>query len=84
MFPYRDDNFLNEYMLLVMNYSIIRLVLTGMASCDEQLTDTMVVDLIYSFSRAVLHNNAFIKSFIDALNENNFNTLSHMIILIKS
>ncbi|CDH89758.1 probable lysine-N-methylase [Clostridium botulinum B str. Eklund 17B (NRP)] len=84
IFPYRDDNFFNEYMLLVINYSIIRLVLTGIASCDKQLTDAMVVDLIYSFSRAVLHNNAFIKSFIDALNENNFNTLSHMIILIKS
>ncbi|GCD08995.1 flagellin lysine-N-methylase [Clostridium tagluense] len=84
MFPYRDDNFFNEYMILVLNYSIIRLLLTGMASCDKELTDTMVIDLIYSFSRAVLHNSMFIKSFIDALNENKFNTLSYMIVLIKN
>lgn len=84
MFPYKDDNFFNEYMILVLNYSIIRLLLTGIASCDKELTDTMVIDLVYSFSRAVLHNNTFIKAFIDALNENKFNTLSHMIVLIKN
>ncbi|MBZ9624554.1 flagellin lysine-N-methylase [Clostridium sp. FP2] len=84
MFPYKDENFFNEYMILVLNYSIIRLLLTGMASCDKELTDTMVIDLIYSFSRDVLHNNVFIKSFIDALNESKFNTLSHMIVLIKN
>lgn len=84
MFPYRDDNFFNEYMRLVLNYSIIRLLLTGMASCENELTDRMIIDLIYSFSRAVLHNNMFIKSFIDTLNENKFNKLSHMIVLIKN
>lgn len=84
MFPYKDDNFFNEYMIIVLNYSIIRLLLTGMASCDKELTDAMVIDLVYSFSRAVLHNNMFIKAFIDALNENEFNTLSHMIVLIKN
>lgn len=84
MFPYRDENFLNEYMILALNYSIIRLLLTGMASWYKELTDTMVVDLIYSFSRAVLHNNLITKSLVDALNENKFNTLSHMIVLIKN
>ncbi len=84
MFPYRDDNFFNEYMILVLNYSIVKLLLIGMASCDKELTDIMVVDLIYSFSRTVLHNNMFIKSFIDALNENKFNKLSHMIVLMKN
>lgn len=84
MFPYKDENFFNEYMILVLNYSIIRSLLTGIASCDKELTDAMVIDLIYAFSRAVLHNSMFIKSFIDALNESNFNSLSHMIVLIKN
>ncbi|MBZ9636001.1 hypothetical protein [Clostridium sp. FP1] len=55
-----------------------------MASCDKELTDTMVMDLIYSFSRDVIHNNVFIKSFMDTLNESKFNTLSRMIVLIKN
>lgn len=84
MFPYGHDNFFDEYMILVLNYSIVRLLLTGMASCDKELNNKMVIDLIYSFSRAVLHNNMFIKSFIDALNDNGFNTLTHMIVLIKN
>lgn len=79
-FPSLFDN----YVMLVVHYSIIKLHLIGMSGHHKGLTQDLVIKLIQSFSKNVEHNQLFLKGLFDLLQKNEFTTMAYMAILIKN
>lgn len=74
----------DSYVFLCVLYGVVKLHLIGMAGCNKGLTDDQVIKLIQSFSKTVLHNNAFIQHLIIKLKENQLDSLAFMAILVKN
>jgi lysine-N-methylase len=79
-FPTLFDN----YVMLVVHYSMIKLHLIGMAGHHKGLNTDLVIKLIQSFSKTVEHNQLFLKGLFDLLKKKGFTTMAYMAILIKN
>ncbi|MDA8228548.1 MAG: flagellin lysine-N-methylase [Desulfitobacterium hafniense] len=85
LFPSSPANICEEYLIMVVHYSMIKMQLIGLAGYHkESFDEEHIIKLIQSFSKAVEHNTSFISYMIDLLRENNFDSLAHMAILIKN
>lgn len=74
----------DEYVMLVVNYAMIKLHLVGLAGYHEGLDDDTVINLIYSFTRTVEHSEKYLDLVFDFFSRAGFNTMGYMAIIIKS
>lgn len=85
MFPIASrEGVFDDYMKLVVHYSLIKMMLIGMSAHFKGLNENIIIRLIYSFSRAVDHNKTFLQKAFNLLRENKYNTMAYMSILIKN
>jgi len=85
LFPFKDTlSVFEEYVLLVVHYSLIKLHLIGMSAFHHGLTTDIVIKLIQSFAKTVEHNPQYLRAVIDLLNKNEVTNLAYMVILIKN
>ncbi|MEH7464426.1 flagellin lysine-N-methylase [Bacillus thuringiensis] len=84
MFPLGHTTLFNDYVMLVIHFSMIKLHLIGMAGFHKGLTTDLVIKLIQSFAKTVEHNPTYLKMILDLLKKNEFTTLPHMAILVKN
>jgi len=74
-----------EYVMLVIHYSMIKLHLIGMAGFHkEEFNTDHVIKLIQSFAKVVEHNMFFLKNVLELLKKNEVTTMAYMTILIKN
>lgn len=74
----------DDYMNLVIHYSLIKMLLIGMAAYNKKLDEALIIKLVYSFSRAVEHNRKFFGNTFKLFKESGYNTMAYMAILIKN
>jgi lysine-N-methylase len=74
----------DEYVMLVVNYAMIKLHLVGLAGYHEGLDDDTAINLIYSFTRTVEHSEKYLDLVFDFFSRTGFNTMGYMAIIIKS
>lgn len=79
----KNDVF-SEYIKLVIHYSLIKMLLIGMAAYNKKLNEQLIVRLVYSFSRAIDHNKIFFDNTFKVFKERRYNTMAYMAILIKN
>ncbi|GGI16511.1 flagellin lysine-N-methylase [Gottfriedia solisilvae] len=72
-----------EFIVLVIKYSLIKLHLYGIASKYKELNDELIVYVIQSFSKCIGKFNVYLKTILELLKKNELNSLAHMAILIK-
>ncbi|SHH27451.1 lysine-N-methylase [Thermosyntropha lipolytica DSM 11003] len=85
MMPFgRYKSIWDSYVFLCVIYSMVKLHLIGMAGHHKGLNDDMALKLIQSFSKTVLHNTNYIQHIIKLLQDNSFDTLAYMAILVKN
>ena len=84
LFPLGQKTLFDDYVMLVIHYSMIKLHLIGMAGFHKGLTTELVIKLIQSFAKTVEHNNAYLKKMFDLLKANEFTTMAYMAILVKN
>ncbi|QED49595.1 flagellin lysine-N-methylase [Cytobacillus dafuensis] len=84
IFPFGNKTMFDDYVMLILHYSIIKLHLIGMAGFHKGLTTELVITLIQSFSKSVEHNNVYLKRAFNLLRDNGFTTMAYMAILIKN
>jgi lysine-N-methylase len=83
--PFGDyESIWDSYIFICALYGLVKLHLTGMAGCHKGLTDELVVRLIQSLSKTILHNKAYIDGIIKILKLNKFDSLAYLSILIKN
>jgi lysine-N-methylase len=84
MIPFGSgENVWDSYLFMCVIYAMIKLHLNGMAGCHKGLTDEIVVNLVQSFSKVVLHNTKFIPNMVRLLKDSGFDSLACMTILVN-
>ncbi|HOV25210.1 MAG TPA: flagellin lysine-N-methylase [Pseudobacteroides sp.] len=85
MFPFsKGESLFDSYMMMVLHFSLIKMLLIGMAGFHKKLTVDLVIKLIQSFSKTVEHNQKYLDRIADLMRYNGFNTMAYMAILIKN
>lgn len=85
VFPGVGSNVLEEYSMLIVRYSLIKMHLIGMARYHkEHFSEKHVVQLIQSFVRAVEHNDQYLSAISNKLREHGYSTLAYMLMLLKN
>lgn len=85
LFPLsHDKNIFEEYIILVIHFSLIKLHLIGMSAHYQCLDSEIVVKLIQRFSKNYEHNSAYINHVYEAIKEKEYNYMGYMSLLIKN
>lgn len=85
LFPFgKNHTMFEDFIMLILHYSLIKLHLIGMARFHKGLTEDLVITLIQSFSKSVEHNNVYLGRAFKLLKDNGYSTMAYMSILIKN
>ncbi|MFJ7932834.1 flagellin lysine-N-methylase [Sporosarcina sp. NPDC096371] len=84
LFPFDKKTVTDSFAMLVINFSLIKLHLIGMAKYHEGLTTDLVVKLVQSYSKTIDHNTAYLKNVENLMREHGYTTLAHMVVLVRS
>jgi len=85
VFPFgTNKGMFEEYTMLVLSYSLVKMLLIGMAAYHKGLTEALVIKLMHSFSKTVEHNLNYMDDLQKAVIENNFNSMPYMAIMAKN
>lgn len=84
LFPFDHVNLFESYVMLILNISMIKLHLIGMAGQHKGLTIELVIKLIQSFAKMIEHNSDYLQNVREMLQESGYSTMAHMIVLLKS
>ena len=75
----------SEFMLLVVHYSLIEMLLVGMAGLHKEAFGVpQVVQVIYTFTRTFEHSLAFPQRVLQALDEKGLNNPAGVAVLVKN
>ncbi|GGD92199.1 flagellin lysine-N-methylase [Paenibacillus nasutitermitis] len=84
LFPLGQKTIFDDYVMMIVHYSMIKLHLIGMSGYHKGLSTELVIKLIQSFAKIVEHNKEFLRKVFKLLNVNEFTTMAYMAILIKN
>lgn len=85
LFPLGDKTIFDDYIKLIMHYSMIKLHLIGMAGFHkEKFGVDQVIKLIQSFSKTIEHDAVYISGIIQLLKHNGYDSMAYMTILINN
>lgn len=83
-FPVTNKKLFDEYIIMVINYALIKVHLVGLSGYyKEKFSQDIVVKFIQKFSKVVLHNFNYIEWIFDSIKEEKLDSMAHMIIFIK-
>ncbi|AET67227.1 hypothetical protein Desor_1580 [Desulfosporosinus orientis DSM 765] len=84
LFPLCDGDIFDEYIKLVFHYSLIKMLLIGIAGFHQGLNLELLVKLIQSFAKTIEHNPQYINETKDWFISKGLNSMSYLSILIKN
>ena len=71
-------------LLIALNYSTVRMLLFGRwKKNNEEVTEEDVVDVLYSYSRVMEHNDGFIDELYKDINQEGYNSLGYLYFLVR-
>lgn len=84
LFPFDKNTVTDSFVMLIINFSMIKLHLIGMAKYHEGLTIDLVIKLVQSYSKTIDHNSTYLKNVENLMNKQGYTTLAHMVVLVRS
>ncbi|MDR3599774.1 MAG: flagellin lysine-N-methylase [Desulfosporosinus sp.] len=84
LFPLCNGDIFDEYIKLVFHYSLIKMLLIGIAGFHQGLSQELLVKLIQSFAKTIEHNHQYINETKDWFKRKGLNSMSYLSILIKN
>lgn len=75
---------LDSYVMMVVQYGLIKMLLTGVAAYKEHLDKETAVNLIQSFTTTTENNLMYLKDIFKVLKDKEYNTLPYMVILVNN
>ncbi|GAB6167709.1 flagellin lysine-N-methylase [Clostridium carnis] len=74
----------NEVIKLIVSYSSLKMLLTtSLAFYKEEFTEDKLIEIFYSFSRVIEHDNKFLNKICDEVKKLGYDKLSYLIVLVK-
>lgn len=74
----------DQYLLLAVNFALIKMHLIGMAKHHKGLSDELIVKFMQSFSKNYEHNSGYLQSVCNQIKEEKYDTMGHLSLLIKN
>ncbi|WP_134703681.1 flagellin lysine-N-methylase [Ammoniphilus sp. YIM 78166] len=74
----------DEYMMMVVHYSLIKMHLIGIGAYHKGLTVDQTIKLIQSFAKTVEHSQPYLKKVFELLHRNGYAKLPYIVTLIKN
>jgi lysine-N-methylase len=85
MFPCGGKSTFDDYIMIVIQYSMIKLQLIGIAGYHKEgFNLDHIVTLIQSFAKSVEHSPLFLRKVFELLKNNGYTSMAYMSILIKN
>ncbi|AXH98462.1 hypothetical protein DV702_01305 [Sporosarcina sp. PTS2304] len=84
LFPFDKKSMMDSFLMLVINFALVKLHLIGMAKYHEGLTEELVIKLFQSIAKTIDHNNAYLHTVEKMIKQNGYETLAHMAVLVRS
>lgn len=86
VFPFsKGFNIYDNYVLLTIEYSLIKMHLIGMSGFyKETFNVDLVIKLIQSFSKVVDHSDDYLKHIMKLMKDNEYTSIAYMTILVKN
>jgi len=84
LFPLSNEDILDEYLKLVFHYSLIRMLLIGIAGFHQGLSLELAVKLIQSFAKTIEHDQQYINETKDWFKAKGLTSMSYVSILIRN
>ena len=84
LFPFNKQSVTDSFAMLIINFSMIKLHLIGMAKYHQGLTDDLVIKLIQSYSKTIDHDTSYLTNIENLMKAQGYTTLAHMVVLVKS
>lgn len=71
-------------LMIALNYSTIKMLLFGRwKRNNEEIKEEDVVDVLYSYSRVMEHNDSFINELYKDINQEGYNSLGYLYLLVR-
>lgn len=85
LFPRSEKrNVYKIYSILVSHYTLLKLILIGIAIKNKGLTEDIVIKLVQSFTKTSEHSNVYVKNIIEFLEEKEYTSMGYLSLLIKN
>ncbi|KAA0966777.1 hypothetical protein FQ087_11300 [Sporosarcina sp. ANT_H38] len=84
LFPFNKKTVTDSFAMLIINFSMIKLHLIGMAKYHEGLSVELVIKLVQSYSKTIDHNANYLENVENLMKEHGYTTLAHMVVLVRS
>lgn len=83
--PFGDfQSMWDSYIFICVLYSMTKLHIIGISGYYKELNDELIIEVIQSLSKVVLHNNSYIQGIIKLLKDNELDSLAYMSILVNN
>ncbi|GAA0782627.1 flagellin lysine-N-methylase [Hathewaya limosa] len=83
-FPVTNKKLFDEYIIMVINYALIKVHLVGLSGYyKENFSEDIVVKFIQKFSKVVMHNYNYIEWIFNSIKDEKLDSMAHIIIFIK-
>ncbi|AWZ48179.1 hypothetical protein C3495_04830 [Clostridiaceae bacterium 14S0207] len=83
-FPVTNKKLFDEYIIMVINYALIKVHLVGLSGYyKEKFSEDIVVKFIQKFSKVVMHNSNYIEWIFNSIKDEKLDSMAHIIIFIK-
>lgn len=83
--PFGEFNSIwDSYVFLCVLYSMVKLNIIGISGCHNELNDEIMIKVIQSLSKEVLHNDPYIQGIVKLIKDNEFDSLAYMSVLVKN
>ncbi|MED3802742.1 flagellin lysine-N-methylase [Lysinibacillus xylanilyticus] len=82
LFPYDYHTLFESYMMLVVNFTLIKLHLIGMAA-KQQLTQEMFIECVQQLTKVIEHNPSYLVDVREGMVNLGYTTMGHMFVMIS-
>lgn len=83
LFPFdHENNVFKQYASLAINYSILKLLLVGIASFHKGLDENMVIEVLQSYAKVYNHDFSFANQVYENLKKYKLDDISHTAVFI--
>ncbi len=83
LFPYDYQTLFESYMMLVVNFTLIKLHLIGMAAKQQQLTQEMFIECVQQLAKVIEHTPSYLQDVKEGMVELGYTTMGHMFVMIS-
>ena len=84
LFPFDKKSVTESYTMMIINFTLIKLHLIGIAKNHKGLNENHIIKLVQSFSKTVDHNSEYLRNVQEMIKENGYDSLAHMVVLVRS